>query len=70
MGCEARKLNIITLLCSQGSNVKAMGLEGQGDFLENWVLVRLGKIAKKYCKNLPDAGSGKNYHPGGISLPN
>lgn len=54
MGCEARKLNMVTLLCSQSGNVKAMGLEGQGDFLENWCLVRLGKIAKKYCKNLPD----------------
>lgn len=54
MGCEARKLNMVTLLCSQSGNVKAMGLEGQGDFLENWCLVRLGKIAKKYVKNLPD----------------
>lgn len=54
MGCEARKLNMVTLLCSQSGNVKAMGLEGQGDFLENWCLVRLGKIAKKYAKNMPD----------------
>jgi len=31
-----------------------MGLEGLGDFLQNYSLIRLGKISVKHAKNLPD----------------
>jgi hypothetical protein len=31
-----------------------MGLEGMGDFLQNFSLIRLGKISIKHAKNLPD----------------
>ena len=53
-GSEARKFDKLPLFCSQSGNTKALGLEGLGDFLENFMLIRLNKIARKYAKNLPD----------------
>lgn len=53
-GSEARKFQKLPLFCSQSGNTKALGLEGLGDFLENFMLIRLNKIARKYAKNLPD----------------
>ena len=50
-GSEARKFNKLPIFISQSGNVRALGLEGMGDFLENFGLIRLGKIAKKYLKN-------------------
>jgi len=49
-GSEARKFNKLPIFISQSGNTKALGLEGMGDFLENFGLIRLGKIAKKYLK--------------------
>jgi len=51
---EARKFNKLPIFASQAGNTKAMGLEGMGDFLENFTLIRLNKIARKYAKNLVD----------------
>ncbi|MEM8641668.1 MAG: IS1 family transposase [Cyanobacteria bacterium P01_G01_bin.54] len=53
-GSEARKFNKLPIFCSQSGNVKALGLEGRGDFLENFALIRLGKVAVKYAKNHED----------------
>lgn len=53
-GSEARKFNMLCMFCSQSGNTKALGLEGKGDFLENYLLIRLHKVALKYAKNLSD----------------
>lgn len=53
-GSEARKFKKLPIFASQAGNTKAMGLEGMGDFLENFTLIRLNKIARKYAKNLTD----------------
>lgn len=53
-GSECRKYDILSIFCSSSGNTKALGLEGQGDFLENYLLIRLCKIAIKYSKNLSD----------------
>jgi len=53
-GSEARKFNKLPIFCSQSGNTKALGLEGVGDFLENFMLIRLDKVAAKYAKNLSD----------------
>jgi energy-coupling factor transporter ATP-binding protein EcfA2 len=53
-GSEARKFKKLPIFISQSGNVKALGLEGQGDFLENFALIRLQKIAVKFLKNSPD----------------
>lgn len=53
-GSEARKFKKLPIFLSQSGNTKALGLEGMGDFLENFALVRLQKIASKYLKNSPD----------------
>jgi hypothetical protein len=45
---------MLSIFCSQSGNTKAMGLEGMGDFLQNFSLIRLGKISIKHAKNLPD----------------
>jgi energy-coupling factor transporter ATP-binding protein EcfA2 len=53
-GSEARKFNKLPIFLSQSGNVKALGMEGMGDFLENFALLRLGKVARKFTRNLPD----------------
>ncbi|MCL1474418.1 hypothetical protein [Argonema antarcticum] len=53
-GSEARKFDKLPIFCSQSGNVKALGLEGMGDFLENFLLIRLHRVALKYAKNLSD----------------
>ncbi|MEA5469352.1 ATP-binding protein [Spirulina sp. 06S082] len=53
-GSRGRKYNKLAIFCSQSGNVKSLGLEGQGDFLENFTLIRLQKIANKYARNLPN----------------
>ncbi|OKH11181.1 ATP-binding protein [[Limnothrix rosea] IAM M-220] len=53
-GSRGRKRNKFPIFLSQSGNVKSLGLEGQGDFLENFALIRLQKIARKYLKNHPD----------------
>ena len=54
LGSECRKYEMLSIFCSQSGNTKAMGLEGMGDFLQNFSLIRLGKISTKHAKNLPD----------------
>jgi energy-coupling factor transporter ATP-binding protein EcfA2 len=54
LGSECRKYDMLSIFCSQSGNTKAMGLEGMGDFLQNFSLIRLGKISTKHAKNLPD----------------
>jgi len=53
-GSEGRKYNKLLIAGSQSGNVKSLGLEGQGDFLENFTLIRLGKIAVKDAANRPN----------------
>jgi hypothetical protein len=53
-GSECRKYDKLSVFCSQSGNVKSLGLDGMGDFLENYSLIRLNKIALKYAKNHPD----------------
>ncbi len=49
LGSECRKFNMLIFFCSQSGNTKAMGLEGMGDFLENYVCIRLCKVAVKFA---------------------
>jgi len=53
-GSRGRKRNKFPIFISQSGNVKSLGLDGQGDFLENFALIRLQKIARKYLKTHPD----------------
>lgn len=53
-GSEARKFNKLPIFCSQSGNIKALGMEGMGDFLENFLLIRLHRVALKYARNLQD----------------
>lgn len=48
-GSESRKYNKLAIFCSQSGNTKSLGLDGMGDFLENFALVRLQKIAIKHA---------------------
>ena len=50
LGSECRKYNMLTFFCSQSGNVKAMGLEGMGEFLENYTCIRLCKVAVKFAR--------------------
>jgi hypothetical protein len=53
-GSESRKFNKLAIFISQSGNTKALGLDGVGDFLENFALIRLQKIAQKYAKFSPN----------------
>ena len=50
LGSECRKFNMLIFFCSQAGNTKAMGLEGMGDFLENYTCIRLCKVAVKFAR--------------------
>jgi energy-coupling factor transporter ATP-binding protein EcfA2 len=50
LGSECRKFNMLVFFCSQSGNTKAMGLEGMGDFLENYTCIRLCKVAVKFAR--------------------
>lgn len=50
LGSEFRKFNMLIFFCSQSGNTKAMGLEGMGYFLENYVCIRLCKVALKFAR--------------------
>lgn len=54
VGSEGRKYNKLSIFGSQSGNVKSYGLEGEGDFLENFTIIRLGKIATKHAANRPN----------------
>lgn len=51
LGSECRKYNMLVFFCSQSGSVKANGLDGQGDFLSNFALIRLGELAVNYAKD-------------------
>lgn len=58
-GAEARKYKKIAILESQSGNVKSFGLEGQGDFIESFTFIRLGKLAVKHAYTQPNR---EQYH--------
>jgi len=68
-GSEARKFNMMCIFCSQSGNTKALGLEGKGDFLENFMLIRLHKVARKYAKNLSDRSILERIQPAKCGYP-
>ncbi|MFM7888156.1 MAG: helicase HerA domain-containing protein [Pseudanabaena sp.] len=52
---EARKVSIRLIILSQGSEVKTLGIEGQGSIRECFAIVSLGKFATDRAKTLKDA---------------
>jgi len=51
---EARKVNIKLILLAQGSEVKTLGIEGEGSLRESFAVVSLGKFAVDRAKGLKD----------------
>ena len=51
---ESRKVSIRLIILSQGSEVKALGIEGQGSIRECFAMVSLGKFALERAKSLKD----------------
>lgn len=51
---EARKVNIKLILLAQGSEVKTLGIEGEGSLRESFAVVSLGKFAADRAKSLKD----------------
>jgi len=51
---EARKVKIKLIILSIGSEVKALGIEGQGSIRECFAIIRLSKFAKTHAKTLGD----------------
>jgi hypothetical protein len=51
---EARKVGIRLVILSQGSEVKALGIEGQGSIRECFAILSLGKFAIAAAKALKD----------------
>lgn len=52
---EARKVSIRLIILSQGSEVKTLGIEGQGSIRECFAIVSIGKFALERAKSLKDA---------------
>jgi len=52
---EARKVSIKLIILTQGSEVKALGVEGEGSLRECFNFVRLGKLATTHAKTLKDS---------------
>lgn len=52
---EARKVSIRLCLLSQGSEVKTLGMEGEGSIRESFAMLRLGNFALAHAKSLKDA---------------
>lgn len=52
---EARKVSIRLIILSQGSEVKTLGIEGQGSIRECFAIVSIGKFAVERAKSLKDA---------------
>jgi len=52
---EARKVSIKLIILTQGSEVKALGVEGEGSLRECFNFVRLGKLATSHAKTLKDS---------------
>jgi len=53
---EARKVSIKLIVLSQGSEVKSLGIEGQGSIRECFAMVAIGKFAIEKAKSLKDEG--------------
>ena len=51
---EARKINIKLILLAQGSEVRTLGIEGEGSLRESFAVVSLGKFATDRAKGLKD----------------
>ncbi len=51
---EARKVGIKLIILAQGSEVKTLGIEGQGAIRECFAMVTLGKFAVNAAKSLKD----------------
>jgi len=51
---EARKVSIRLIILSQGSEVKTLGIEGQGSIRECFAIVSIGKFAVERAKSLKD----------------
>ncbi len=51
---EARKISIKLIILSIGSEVKSLGIEGQGSIRECFAMISLGKFAKTRAKALGD----------------
>lgn len=52
---EARKVSIRLIILSQGSEVKTLGIEGQGSIRECFAMIAIGKFATEKAKSLKDA---------------
>ena len=51
---ESRKVRIRLLILTQGVEVKALGLEGEGSVRDSLRWIRLGNFARKYAKDTKD----------------
>jgi hypothetical protein len=51
---EARKVSIKLIVLSQGSEVKSLGIEGQGSIRECFAMIAIGKFATEKAKSLKD----------------
>lgn len=51
---ESRKVSIRLIILSQGSEVKTLGIEGQGSIRECFAIVAIGKFATDKAKTLKD----------------
>ena len=51
---ESRKVRIRLLILTQGTEVKSLGLEGEGSVRDSLRWIRLGNFARKYAKDLKD----------------
>jgi len=51
---EARKVNIKLILLAQGSEVKTLGIEGEGSLRESFAVISLGKFAADRAKSIKD----------------
>ncbi len=48
---EARKVSIKLILCTQGAEVKTLGIAGEGSLRDSITIVRLGKFATDYARS-------------------
>lgn len=51
---EARKVSIKLIVLSQGSEVKSLGIEGQGSIRECFAMIAIGKFATEKAKSMKD----------------
>ncbi len=47
-GSQGRKYEFLGIFINQGANVKAIGLEGSGDYLESYHKIFLGRLTEKW----------------------